>query len=74
MKNPYQKCTVNKNMAQQANDENTLNDGKDENVPKKNDEILNTLNSVATNEIEWSLHTHRKPHLIHDICVQNKVD
>ena len=64
MKNPLQKPVVNKFNVQKANNENGHID--------ENGEIFNPLNSVYTNELEYSLHTHENPHLLHDSSAQKQ--
>ena len=44
----------------------------EENVPLKNDEILNEFNGVDAKEIEYPVHNQNIPCLIHDFCAENK--
>ena len=51
-----QKSIINKNRAQEDNDESKHNDVTDKTAPKENDEILKELNSLNTVWMEFSLH------------------
>ena len=56
---------------QETNDQNKDSDVNDENVPGKNDEALNTLNRVDTNE-QSALYTFMKMLILGMIFVHRK--